>query len=428
MQQSSVQPTQDVSTARRDFRLLLSGQSISLVGDQFMVIALPLLAVSVVSATEAQAVLLPFALYLPFLLVGLQAGAMIDYLRRRSVMLLCEAVQVVTFLTIALLGYFDRLSFPVLMLLVGVSGVSLVFFQIAYTSFLPELYTDKEKLHKANSWLTFFESSSKSLGPMLAGPVIALFGTVIAVFVNAVSSIVSLVTIGLIQHKKERIELNRREKQRGWMRRDIAEGLVFVFRHPILEPVITCGVVYVMFTMMVRTTIVLYCVKVMGLSESLVGIVIGASALGFPIGNLLSVHLVRRVGVGRGLVLSATTAVVGLAFIPVAGMAGSVLGLIIANVIHGMGEGSFGPTAVTLRQTAAPAELLGRVNSVQRVLTWGAFSIGSLLASGATLLFGLDHALWIGGLCSMLCVPVLARRGVLLECLRGEAASQTRES
>ncbi len=201
-----------------------------------------------------------------------------------------------------------------------------------------------------------------------------------------------------------------------------------MFRHPLLEPVISCGVVYVLFTMMVRATLVLYCVKALGLSEALVGLIIGASALGFPVGNLASVHLVRRAGVGKGLVFSAMTAVIGLAFIPVAGMAGSVVGLITANIIHGMGEGAFGPTAVTLRQTAAPAELLGRVNSVQRVLTWGAFSIGSLLASGATLLFGLSEALWIGGLGGMLCLPVLARRGVLAETLGRESISQPRES
>jgi hypothetical protein len=62
-------------SGRRDFRLLWTGQSLSLLGDQFMVVALPLLAVTTLGVSAAQAALLPFALKLPFLVLGLPAGA-----------------------------------------------------------------------------------------------------------------------------------------------------------------------------------------------------------------------------------------------------------------------------------------------------------------------------------------------------------------
>src|SRR5262245_32436156 len=82
---TSVSVRTDAPTARRDFGLLWAGQSLSLVGDQCMRVALPLLAVSVLGASAAQAALLPFALFVPFLLFGLPAGAIVDRLRRRPV-------------------------------------------------------------------------------------------------------------------------------------------------------------------------------------------------------------------------------------------------------------------------------------------------------------------------------------------------------
>ena len=69
---------------RRDFRLLWTGQSLSLLGDYFAVLALPLLALEVVGASAAQAALLPFALFVPYLVLGLPAGAIVDQIGRAS--------------------------------------------------------------------------------------------------------------------------------------------------------------------------------------------------------------------------------------------------------------------------------------------------------------------------------------------------------
>ncbi len=100
---------------------------------------------------------------------------------------------------------------------------------------------------------------------------------------------------------------------------------------------------------------------------------------------------------------------------PVAGAMGSVTALIVASIIHGVGEGAFGPTSLTLRQTEAPGALLGRVNSVQRFLIWGAVPFGSLMTFVCIDLWGLSVALWVGGLGTVLCLPVLLRRGLLRE-------------
>lgn len=400
-----------VERHRRDFGMLWTGQTLSVFGDQFLVVALPLLALDVVGATAAQAALLPFALFVPFLLIGLPAGALVDRLPRRGTMIVCDAVQATVFGTVAALAIAGGLEFWVLMVLVGLGGTAVVFFQVAYTSYLPELFSEPAELQKGNSRLFLSESVSRTLGPMAAGPVIGALGAAVAIVVNACTFVVSLVSLVGIRHRSA--PPTPKPRDRGWLGRDIREGLRFVFSHRKLEPVISCGVVYVLFLTVVEATLVLFCKNVLGLSATGIGLVVGAAAAGFPIGNMLAPWLLARLGMARTLVASATVSVVGLALTPVAGSAGSVIGLVVASIVHGAGEGVFGPTALTLRQTETPDDLLGRVNSVQRFLMWGAAPIGSLLTAGLISVWGLSTALWVGGLGTAMCLVPLLRRGVL---------------
>ncbi|MEO7732007.1 MAG: MFS transporter, partial [Kofleriaceae bacterium] len=218
---------------RRDFRLLWAGQSLSLLGDYFAVLALPLLAIEVVGASVAEAALLPFALFMPYLLLGLPAGAIVDRLPRRSTMLVCEAVQAATFGTIAVLALLGALTFPLLLALSAISGCALVFFQVAYTSYLPELLATDDELQVGNARLFLSESVSRTLGPIAAGPVIAVLGVVAAVCANVASFVASFATLLAIRPSVARAEPRRREP--GWLVRDVREGMAFVFRHDRLE-------------------------------------------------------------------------------------------------------------------------------------------------------------------------------------------------
>ncbi|HET8641426.1 MAG TPA: hypothetical protein VFM37_05785, partial [Pseudonocardiaceae bacterium] len=132
----------------------------------------------------------------------------------------------------------------------------------------------------------------------------------------------------------------------------------------------------------------------------------------YPVGNLLSGRVIELLGIPRTLVFGAVVSVTGLVLMPVAGSAGWVVGLVAGSVVHCVGEGIFGPTALTLRQTAAPPAILGRVNSVQRFLIWGMIPVGSVLASVTITVAGLSAAVWVGGIGTALCLPVLVRRGI----------------
>ncbi|EKG37810.1 MFS transporter [Pseudomonas sp. SZ57] len=401
--------------AHRNFNLLWSGQSLSLLGNQFLVIGLPLLAVQVVGASAAQAVLLPFLMFVPFLFFGLPVGAWVDRLPKRKTMILADLVQMVVYASIALLSMQGWMTFPLLMVLVFCAGVATVFFQVAYNSFLPELYSRASELQKGNAKLFFSESIARTLGPMAAGPVIAVFAPPLAILLNGGSFLVSALTLGAIRH--QRTDLDRAEVApvRMSIMSDIKAGLRFVFSHPKLEPVFLCGAVYVLFLTIIETSLVLYCKDVLMLSPGTIGLVIGAAAAGFPVANLISSRLMNHFGISRTLVIAAATSVCGLFLIAVFGAAGSIAGLIAASVLHGLGEGVFGPTSLTLRQTETPLTLLGRVNSVQRFMIWGAIPMGSVLTSLIITYAGLEWTLWFGGIGTALCLLPLVRRGILAD-------------
>ncbi len=410
---------------RRDFGWLWAGQSLSLFGDQFMVLALPLLAVLVLDTSPAVAILLPFALYVPFLVLGLPAGAIIERVRRRTTMMVCNGLQLLLFGMVWLLAATGALTFPVLALLVVLSGCAVVFFQVAYTSYVPGLLGDAERLHVGNSRLALSESSSQTAGPMLAGPLIQSLGVITAVAANVCSFAVSVATLAMIRYREPRPVTQPRSK--GWMRRDIVTGLRFVSGHPILQPVLACGTVYVLFLSMIETSLVLYCLHVLHLSPQWIGVVTGAAAAGYPIGNLAAIRLGRWLGQHLALVVAATVSVTGILIMPLMGSIGGragVIGLVIGSIVHCIGEGSFTPIALTLRQTESPAHLLSRVGSVQRFLMWGAIAVGSLMASATTLVLGLSGAMWVGALGTVLCLPALFRRGMRQVVLTRSAPSR----
>ncbi len=405
---------------KRDFYFLWAGQSLNVLGDQILIVALPLFALSIPGVLESEAVLLRFAFFLPFLFLSLIAGALIDRLPLKRVMLVCDSIQASIFLLIVVLAWFKMLSLILLLGLVFISGCVLVFFQIAYSSYLPELFSSHNDIQNGNAKLFFSESSARALGPLLAGSLIALLGIMFTIFMNCLTFVISVLTLFAIRQKSEAPKRLNQSEQR--LMSDIREGLLFIFRHNKLEPVITCGSVYVLFLSMVMSCLVIYCDRILNLSPVMIGIVVGSAAIGMSIGNLLAPKVVNRYGNSQTLILGAFISVSGIVGIPISGAFHSPAFLIIAGIVHGIGEGFFSPTALTLRQTETPKQLLGRINSVQRCLLWGMIAVGSLLSSLVIHLWDISSALWLGGVGSILCLIPLLRRGILQDILKQEKA------
>jgi predicted MFS family arabinose efflux permease len=251
---------------------------------------------------------------------------------------------------------------------------------------------------------------------MISGPLIRLIGLAGVIGLNALSFLVSVLSLVAVRHREPRPE--PRPRPRGWIRRDIMEGLKFVARHPGLQPIFACSTVYSLTLSMVEVSLVLYCLRVLDLSTTMIGIVTGAAVLGYPIGNLLVVPLRRWIGPYRALVLAAVVSVAGILLMPAFGSLGGrvgVLGLVAGSSLHCVGEGAFSPMSLTVRQLESPPDILTRVASVQRFLVWGGVALGSLLAAGSTAAWGLSVTVWVGAVGTVLCLPALFRMRVRQE-------------
>jgi MFS family permease len=181
----------------RDFALYWAGQSISQVGSRVSVVALPLVAILELGASTAQVGLLQAAAFLPYLLFSLPAGLLADRMRRRPLMIVADVARAAVLLVVPAGIAFGRLSMPVLIALMFVSGAFTVLFDVCYLSALPWL-VGRDRLLPANAALETSRSVAQVAGPGLAGVLVAVLrasGAVVADVVSYLCSAVALLAI-----------------------------------------------------------------------------------------------------------------------------------------------------------------------------------------------------------------------------------------
>ena len=169
-----------------DFRRLWIGETVSQFGTTISQLALPLVAILVVHASTFEVGLLTAFETAAFLLVGLPAGAWVDRMRFRSVLILNDVLRALAIGSITLVDAFGALTIEQLYLVALVVGVSTVFFDVAYQSYLPELI-DRTSLVEGNAQLQASESISQVAGPSVGGVLIQVLTAPYAVVIDAVS-------------------------------------------------------------------------------------------------------------------------------------------------------------------------------------------------------------------------------------------------
>ena len=214
-----------------DFTKLWLGRTVSELGSGIGGTALPLAAVLVLKATPLQMGLLAAIGAAPVLVVGLPAGAWVDRLRRRPILIAADVGRAVLLISIPLAALLHVLRIEQLYVVAALVGVLAVFFDVADQSFLPSV-VPRESLVEANSTLGASASVAEIGGPALAGVLVQWLSAPVAILFDAVSFLFSALCVGLIRAPDpppQRIE------QRQSLGRDIAAGLRLVLRHPVLR-------------------------------------------------------------------------------------------------------------------------------------------------------------------------------------------------
>lgn len=358
----------------RDFLLLWSGQTVSVLGTNISALALPLLVLAV-THSPAQAGLITAARQLPYLLFSLPAGALIDRWDRKAAMIRCDLVRWIAMGSVPLAFAFGHLTLVQLYIVAFIEGTAFVFFSIAQIAALPQVVS-KEHLPRAYAMDNTTEYVGQLLGPGLGGfiiglaPVIAV-GAVLAYLLDSASYLVSVITLRFIrvQFQVERA----REGQRA-LRKEIAEGLRFLWQQPLLRVMAILTMNGNFLLSGVTLAVIVLAQGVLHLNVQALGLILAASGIGGVLSAFVAPWIQARVRFG--LVILGSIFVWILALVALA-LAPSALLLIAGVGLIGFIWPIYGVTLVTYRLSVSPDHLQGRVNSAFRFLSYGAEPLGA---------------------------------------------------
>jgi len=387
----------------RGFVKLFAAQSVSQLGTQVSVLALPLAALYILKASALGVSLLRAFAVLPFVFFSLPAGVWIDRVRRRPLMIVADAGRALAMASIPLAYWLGHLTLTQLYVVATITGTLSVVFDVSYLSFLPGLVT-RERLGDANAKLLGAQSVASIAGPSIAGALVGAVGAAVAVLADAVSFAVSAVFVSAIRGREPEPEPSQARR-----RDELAEGLRYVFSQPYLRTLTVWTSIWNLFTSAFFALMIVYFVRVLHWGPTKIGLLTALSTSGFLIGSLTNQRVVARVGVGRMIAYSGILSSALLFGIPGAPLSNPVP-VVVVTSIAGTVLGFFANVnQLTLRQSITPQRLLGRMNSVVRFMYWGTIPLGSALGGLLAGPLGLRTTLFAACAGSVVaCIPIAA--------------------
>jgi MFS family permease len=384
----------------RNFQYLWAGQTVSAIGDQMTGLALPVLAITMLHASEWQIGMMNAAGMSMFLLIGLPAGAWVDRWLKRRVMIFADLVRALVLLSVPVAWWAGVLDVTYLIVGAAIISAANVFFDVAYQSVLP-IMLPKDQLSKANSALETTKQTSMLVGPAVIGFLLTIVKAPILMVADSISYFVSLFSIGLIKMDESTIA----KKDRGRLRDEIAEGVKFVTKHPIIGRITASTATFNFFNSGVNTLVPILVLRNMDVSPALFGLVFSVGAGAALVGALSAAKIGKLIGQGNTVISALMLSAVASFGFPLAAVIGDASALPIVMVtgsLIGFSSLVFNITQVSARQALCPEHLLGRMNASIRFFVWGVMPISALLAGAFATWFGLAPVLLVGAIGAVL--------------------------
>lgn len=379
-----------------DFLKLWAAQAVSSFGARITREGIPLAAILTLDATPAQLGILAALARGPGLIVGLFAGGWVDGARRRPLLIWADIFRAALLLTIPLAAWTHWLTMPQLYGVAALVGAASILFDIADHAYLPSLI-GKPDLLEGNAKLAVTESTAEIGGPALAGVLFQVFTPPIAILVDAATYVVSALSLGAIRQVEP--PPAPRERDQHWLA-DLKFGFEAVMGQPLIRPMLIMTVVQTFFGSFFAGLYMLFAIRTLGLSTSLMGVTIAVGGVGALSGALLARLSVARLGPGPAILIMGMISAVSALLIPLA--PASVIGGTIVLMIGQWFGDAFAVAAMvpagTLRQTVFPREMLGRTGAVFHVATGAMAVVGALVGGVAAEHFGIRPTMWVGAL------------------------------
>jgi MFS family permease len=405
---STAEPVQPVQPARAsrgrlgllhhpDFAKLWVGDTISQFGTQITFLAIPIIGAAILNAPPEQFALLGFFDFLPFILISLPAGVWVDRLRRRPILISADLVRAVVLLSIPIAYELNILTIWQLYAVGFINGVATVFFDVAYQSYLPSL-VERDEIVEGNSKLEVSRSSAAIVGPGFAGILIGAVTAPVAVIVDAISFVVSAVSVFFIRRAEPPIEQHE-DGKRPSMVAEARAGLGYVVGNPYLRAIGAGTGTSNLFSNIQFSIFVLYMVRTLLLTPVQIGLIFAIGSIGPLVGALVANRIAKVIGVGPAIIGAIFLQVPSSLLIAIAPPTQAAIPLLIlSGLIGGFSGLVYNINQVSYRQAITPQRMQGRMNASMRFIVWGTIPPGQILGGVIAATFGISTAIWIGAL------------------------------
>ncbi|TMB94661.1 MAG: MFS transporter [Chloroflexi bacterium] len=358
-----------------EFRKLWIGQSISAVGSQVTLIALPLTAAFSLGSTPQEMGFLVAAQWLPYPVFGLFAGAWADRLRRKPILIATDIGRALVLATIPIAALAGALTIGHVLVAAFAATSLTVLFRAAYSPFIPVL-VPRDALVDANAKLALSESVARVAGPSLGGVLVQLVTAPITILIDAVSFVISAVALVLVRATES--PPPRAARRAIWA--EMGEGMRVVIGNAFIRSVTIIGSIFNLAITIGDAVLILYFTRELGLDGAMVGALYTIGGLASVAGATLVRRVTGRFGIGPSMAGAIFLFVVGQTLILVASGPPLVATVYLAGrgVLVAFGAAVFNVSSASLYQAAVPIQLQGRVGGAGQVLGLGLIPVAAI--------------------------------------------------
>jgi MFS family permease len=369
----------------RSFALLWFGEGVSVLGNATTSVLLPLLAVVGFDAGAGWMGALTAAAWVPWLLIGLPAGAWVDRLPARRVMIVSDLAAAVTLASVPVAWLLDVLTLPHLAVAAFCNGVCTVFFRAAYPALVRQV-APREQQESAFARLFGTESAMQVAGPGVGGLLAQLVSTAGGLLVDAVSFLVSAVCLWRLKLPAAD-PAKADDAEVASLGRRIREGIDYIRHDRILRFFTVMGGLSNFGLTGYAALLVLFLVREVHLGPGSVGLVMAVGSLGGVIGAAVATRVSHRLGSARALLALQVLAGPPALLVPLGAPGAGLLAMVAGMLLVGIGVVAGNVVRGAWRNRYVPEHLVARQVTTVQVINYGTMPIAGIAAGamGSTL-------------------------------------------
>ncbi len=370
------------------FRRLAWSNLLAQAAEQLSLAAVPMVAVLLLKAGPGEIGFLASIQSLPFLLLAMPLGLLADRMSRKRLMVLAESLRALALALLWLALLTDQVSIAALAVVGFMAAVGTVAFSVAAPSLVPAL-VGADDLARANGRLELARSTAFAAGPALAGALIAWTGASAAFVLSGMLSVSAVLCLRGVREPVRASVAPRHPLL------ELQDGARWVWRSDLLRPIMFTSIAWNISWFMLQAAYVPYAMNDLGLNASGVGITLATYGVGMMVGALLAPRVVAALPFGQAILLGPYFSV--LAALTMAWSLYWPQGWLAAlsYFFFGVGPIIWTITSTTLRQTVTPRDMIGRVTSINIVVSTGARPLGAALGGWVGVNWPVSVSLWM---------------------------------